>query len=54
VPGEGDLIAATNVVPVGQTSDLLSVGGSLLSGEMAFVATGDDDAAIGRVDLTCS
>lgn len=54
VPGAGELIAATNVVPVGQTSDLLAVSGSLLSGEMAFVATGDDDAAIGRVDLTCS
>lgn len=53
VPGEGELIAATNVVPVGQTSDLLDVSGSLVSGEMAFVATGDDAATTGRVDLTC-
>lgn len=54
VPGEGQLIAATNVVPTGQTTDLLTVSGSLVSGEMEFIATGDDAATIGRVDLTCS
>lgn len=54
VPAEGQLIAATNVVPTGETSDLLSVSGSLVSGEMEFVATGEDTATMGRVDLTCS
>jgi hypothetical protein len=52
IPGEGEVIAATNVVNDGETGRL-AVSGSLVSGEMDFVSTNDVVTGTGIVNLTC-